>query len=66
MRRSRTLRSESLNALTPDELAHVAGAAAHTTPLVACAVTVVTQALDCAIAEPSIVCLVTNELCDKS
>lgn len=63
MKRSLTLRSESLSELSLDELTNVAGAAAHTTPLVACVVTVVTDALNCAIAEPSIVCLVTRELC---
>lgn len=66
MKRSLTLRSESLSDLTHDELSHVAGAAIPTTPMVACVVTIVTRALDCAIAEPSIVCLVTDELCHKS
>jgi hypothetical protein len=47
--RSLTLRSETLSALTTEELASVAGAADHTTPLVAC----VSQALSCAIYVPS-------------
>jgi hypothetical protein len=49
MKRSLTLRSESLSDLTVDELASVAGGADHTTPLVAC----VSEAFSCAIYVPS-------------
>lgn len=61
MKRSLTLRSESLTALTPDELSHVAGAADHTTPLLAC----VSRAVSCAIYVPSNpTCLVLDVVTD--
>ena len=60
MKRSLSLRSDSLGELTTDELAAVAGAADHTTPLVQC----VSEAFSCAIYDPnSIVCQVSRLAC---